>query len=364
VRVDAAAIRIPFSKLQLAWRAVGVLMGAGLAAVVTIADGQSLEVKAIGPLACVFFAWVALTYLGWLVSRKPAVLVTPEWIVNRSSLGALGPYSFGPVAIMWQDIALLMRYQDRWHHYIALVPYNLQEMVGRQAPVTRLHLWLNRCYSPLPIKIWMSVLPVTTDELWRELQQYAKQHVPHLAEDLFQEGEGDSSGSRQADEHEAELASPAAKAPGAAGVEQPASEGTTPGRKPSVVTVTTAGKILPLALPMLGAVLLVHAVAPAFELVGYFTTLAIACVLLLAIGVVASQSFDRLLWLALVFETGSLGFAVVHRWFEGAIMTFVALCAAYLIAATVVQFKVSRVLRRLNEEREADLRELQHRRGH
>ncbi|HEX6798990.1 MAG TPA: STM3941 family protein [Ktedonobacterales bacterium] len=177
---DTRVLRCYFSTWALTWRAAILVVVGGVCGIVGDAAGGSQTWAGLLWLAgAVLGALAALRYIARIITRRPAVVVTPEWIESN----ALSRH----VAIMWQEIAAMFPYTQSRNHYVAIIPDDREVFLSRLSTWQRFWARLGSYLTPAPLSIWTSALDVSPNAFWRQLVDYGQAHVPHFAEGLDHE---------------------------------------------------------------------------------------------------------------------------------------------------------------------------------
>lgn len=195
---DALSFR--FRRRSLAWRLLGTLaISAVCLGLAFVPDAQLSWQAILGSTFAGIFGLFALQYLLGMLSRRPAVLLTPEGIVNHSL--------FGGTRIEWHDIAAIVPYTEDRQQYVGVIPRDPDDFIARQSLWRRFWLRLYGHLAQAPFNIWTSALSVTPDEFWRQLMRYGSAYAPRLfasavSAELEEGSRGDSRDDETADHRE------------------------------------------------------------------------------------------------------------------------------------------------------------------
>jgi hypothetical protein len=135
-------------------------------------------------VAIPLFALFALWALARLVFNLPALILTPEGIVNHSII-----YH---VVLPWREIDQLVRdltpappstsfsTRQQWKRIgatILVLAHDQRRLYAQQQPLTRALLWAFTVMRPGPTNIYTGYLALSQEEVWRQLQRYAHETV-------------------------------------------------------------------------------------------------------------------------------------------------------------------------------------------
>lgn len=162
-----------FRRRSLAWRLLLCLLVAAIClGLALLPDAQRPQLAVLGPILAGILGLFALQFLLGISSRRPAVLLTPEGIVNHSL--------FGGTKIEWHDIAAIFPYTEDRNHYVGIIPRDPDGFIARQSLWCRFWLRFYSYFAVAPFTIWTSALSVTPDEFWRQLSRYGSAYAPRL----------------------------------------------------------------------------------------------------------------------------------------------------------------------------------------
>ncbi|HEU5438593.1 MAG TPA: STM3941 family protein, partial [Ktedonobacterales bacterium] len=162
-----------FRRRSLAWRLLLTLAVSSVClGLALLPDAQRPQLAILGPILAGILGLFALQFLLGISSGRPAVLLTPEGIVNHSL--------FGGTQIAWQDIAAIFPYAESRQQYVGIFPRDLDSFIVRQSLWCRFWLRFYNYLAVAPFTIWTSALSVTPDEFWRQLMRYGSAYAPRL----------------------------------------------------------------------------------------------------------------------------------------------------------------------------------------
>lgn len=326
---DTQVLRFYFNGWDLALRAVILAALSGACWLIgQTGGGSDLRADLLWVVGCPLFGLLALRYVIWNVSRKPAVVVTPEWI-ESSTLS-------GHVAIMWQEIAAMAPYKQSRQHYVAIFPEDREIFLSRLSAWRRFWVRIGTFATPAPFNIWTSALEVSPDAFWRQLVEYGRAYVPHVPLGVDEES------SRAGDEEQQPVEATHTSA---------SQKHDTPSRRARRVKSQRQIWIERLSIPA-AVVLAMFIVFPAWLLMLDHPNLSVP---LLAAAAAASVVFGLaalprtrmrglLAWCAFVSVLSAMSFAIVQGW--GSVVQIIYGLISLLFFVVVVAF-TARLNRRI-----------------
>jgi hypothetical protein len=324
-------LRIHFDSWDLALRA-GIITLFGGVCVLIGPRGSNMGVSLLGLVLVAPVFLVALRFVVCIVVRKPAVIVTPEWIESNN----MGEH----VAIMWQEIAAMFPYTQSRNHYVAIIPEDLDAFLARLPAWRRLWVRLGSYMTLAPFTIWTSALEVSPDEFWHKIMEYGRLHVPHFTEGLHHEepsrtgdiGNHSTQGAQVSADHEHVTTSRRARP--------------IKSRKQRwIERVSLFGTAVLVLIFVFPASLLLHQDHPDLD-VPVLVAIVIATVVFGLAALPRTRIRGILAWCAFVSLLSAMGFAIADGWGNAVLIVYVLVSLALFVVMTVFFARLNRRVQR------------------
>lgn len=315
----AQELRVRFDPWALGWRA-GLLAMFGSICVLMGPRSLNMPVSLAGMAIALPPVSVAIRYVTYIVARRAAVVLTPEWIESNALSGN--------VAIMWQEIAAMFPYTQSRNHFIAIIPNDRENFLSRLSSWQRFWARLGSYLMPAPFNIWTSAFEVSPDVFWRQLVDYGRAHVPHFADGLDHEEPsrlGDDA--RMADEESSGVGKEHSAIPRRARPIKSRKQR----RIEQVSMIGTAVLVMIVVFPLS---LLLHQDHPNLDVPVLMATVAVAVIFGLA-ALPRTRMRSLLAWCAFVSVLSAMGFAIVDGW-EGAGQDIYGLISLLFVVVVII----------------------------
>ena len=117
----------------------------------------------VGVITLLFFGWCGIFYLKELLNRRPALIISVEGIIDRSSYLAAG-------LVKWEDIKEFNLYTFSGQTFLGIVTYDPKLIINRTSGAKRLLNGANRGLVDAQVIIPVKNLACSIETIFEEIE--------------------------------------------------------------------------------------------------------------------------------------------------------------------------------------------------